>query len=95
MKTTSLARSSEPSPHADVAFFRHRVFQNHITRHWLVAAIIVALTGTTPAQVPQFINYQGCVAVGTTNFQGTGSFKFTPVDANESTTPIFRPPVLI
>jgi formylglycine-generating enzyme required for sulfatase activity len=33
------------------------------------------------AQVPQLINYQGRVAVGATNFDGSGSFKFALVDA--------------
>src|SRR4051794_18253899 len=33
------------------------------------------------AQVPQIINYQGRVVVGTTNFTGTGQFKFALVNA--------------
>ena len=37
------------------------------------------------AQVPQLLNYQGRVAVGTTNFDGSGSFKFALVDADGST----------
>jgi hypothetical protein len=39
------------------------------------------------AQVPQVINYQGRVVVGSTNFNGpTGSFKFALVNTNGSTT---------
>src|SRR5262249_48602127 len=38
------------------------------------------------AQVPQIINYQGRVAVGTTNFNGSGSFKFALVSTTGTTT---------
>ena len=38
------------------------------------------------AQVPQLINYQGRVAVGTTNFNGSGAFKFALVNAAATTT---------
>jgi hypothetical protein len=38
------------------------------------------------AQVPQLMNYQGRVVVGTTNFNGTGQFKFALVNSNGSTT---------
>jgi N-acetylneuraminic acid mutarotase len=38
------------------------------------------------AQVPNLINYQGRVAVGTMNFEGTGQFKFALVNGNGSTT---------
>ena len=41
---------------------------------------------TLPAQVPQLINYQGRVAVGTVNFDGSGQFKFALVDAAGTTT---------
>ncbi len=37
---------------------------------------------TLLAQVPQLINYQGRVAVGGTNFNGTGQFKFALVNSN-------------
>jgi len=40
----------------------------------------VFLTGTLPAQTPPLINYQGRVVVGTTNFNGTGQFKFALVN---------------
>lgn len=39
---------------------------------------------TAHAQVPQMINYQGRVIVGTTNFNGTGQFKFALVNSNGS-----------
>ena len=38
------------------------------------------------SQVPQIINYQGRVAVGGTNFNGTGSFRFALVNAAGTTT---------
>ncbi len=38
------------------------------------------------AQVPQLINYQGRIAVGTVNFQGSGAFKFALVNAAGTTT---------
>ena len=38
------------------------------------------------AQVPQIINYQGRVAVGAVNFDGTGAFKFALVNAAGTTT---------
>ncbi len=44
------------------------------------------LSATVQAQVPQIINYQGRVVVGTTNFNGTGQFKFALVNANGTTT---------
>jgi hypothetical protein len=43
------------------------------------------LATSAPAQVPQLINYQGRVAVGTTNFNGTGQFKFALVNATGTT----------
>jgi hypothetical protein len=46
----------------------------------------IAASGTLRAQVPQLINYQGRVVVGTTNFNGNGQFKFALVNANGSTT---------
>jgi hypothetical protein len=38
------------------------------------------------AQIPQLINYQGRVVVGTTNFNGRGKFKFALINAIGSTT---------
>ncbi|HCN77740.1 MAG TPA: hypothetical protein DIT13_11175 [Verrucomicrobiales bacterium] len=39
-----------------------------------------------PAAVPQLLNYQGRVAVGTVNFDGTGAFKFALVNTDGTTT---------
>ena len=38
------------------------------------------------AQVPQLINYQGRVVVGSTDFNGSGQFKFALVNTNGTTT---------
>lgn len=51
-----------------------------------VVGVLGLLSSTVQAQVPQIINYQGRVLVGTTNFNGTGSFKFALVNSNGSTT---------
>ena len=45
----------------------------------------LALSLTASAQVPQLLNYQGRVAVGTVNFDGPGQFKFALVDAAGTT----------
>ncbi len=45
-----------------------------------LVAVLALLTPALRAQVPQIINYQGRVAVGTTNFDGAGQFKFALVD---------------
>ena len=48
---------------------------------------LALLPALAPAQsVPQLINYQGRVAVGGTNFSGTGQFKFALVNADGSQT---------
>lgn len=52
----------------------------------LVALLVLLFAGSALAQVPQLLNYQGRVAVGTTNFTGTGQFKFALVNGNGSTT---------
>lgn len=54
----------------------------------LLSAVVVLglLCSTVQAEVPQIINYQGRVVVGTTNFNGTGQFKFALVNANGTTT---------
>src|SRR4051812_1720008 len=55
--------------------------------HLLGVGVVAAFLGAVAlqAQVPQIINYQGRVVVGTTNFDGTGSFKFALVDAKGTT----------
>ena len=47
---------------------------------------LLLCVSTARAQVPQLIHFQGRVVVGTTNFDGTGSFKFALVDATGATT---------
>src|SRR5690349_2541319 len=58
------------------------------TRFYAIGAVAVCLTSvmSLPAQIPQIINYQGRVVVGTTNFNGTGQFKFALVNAAGTTT---------
>ena len=51
-----------------------------------IGLVLGALVSTLPAQVPQLINYQGRVVVGTTNFDGSGQFKFALVNATGTTT---------
>ena len=54
---------------------------------WIAAALAGLLFASNlEAQVPQIINYQGRVQVGTTNFDGTGQFKFAFVNTNGTTT---------
>jgi hypothetical protein len=61
---------------------------NTCPRHSILLLVLAAFagSGTLHAQVPQLINYQGRVVVGTTNFNGTGFFRFALVNANGSTT---------
>jgi hypothetical protein len=58
-----------------------------INRHFLAAVAICALLlpDAAPGQVPNLINYQGRVVVGSTNFNGTGQFKFALVDGGGTT----------
>lgn len=48
--------------------------------------LLVSASGTLQAQVPNLLTYQGRVAVGTVNFDGTGQFKFALVNTNGGTT---------
>jgi hypothetical protein len=48
------------------------------------AAAILLTVSALHAQVPQLLNYQGRVAVGTVNFDGTGQFKFALVDGGSA-----------
>lgn len=52
----------------------------------LIIAILLLVALPAAAQVPGVINYQGRVAVGSVNFDGTGQFKFALVNTNGSTT---------
>ena len=65
----------------------------HHTMHTLFTLRKISLLGallfaslTASADVPQLINYQGRVAVGSVNFDGTGQFKFALVNDSGSTT---------
>jgi hypothetical protein len=49
-------------------------------RPGLLGVLFLALASTVSAQVPQLIHYQGRVAVGGTNFDGSGQFKFALVN---------------
>src|SRR6186997_955623 len=46
----------------------------------LLLVTVIVFSTALHAQVPQLINYQGRVAVGTTNFDGTGQFRFALVN---------------
>ncbi len=55
----------------------------------ILASLLVALVlagDPASAQVPQLINYQGRVAVGAVNFDGSGQFKFALVNADGTAT---------
>ena len=60
-------------------------FESGATFYREIDAIGTPASGAT-AQVPQLINYQGRIAVGTTNFHGTGQFKFALVNGAGSIT---------
>src|SRR5436190_18160121 len=49
-------------------------------------ALLLFTAATLHAQVPQLVNYQGRVAVGTVNFNGSGQFRFALVNAAGTTT---------
>src|SRR5881227_2903240 len=50
------------------------------------AGCLFLLCANLHAQVPQLINYQGRVVVGTSNFNGSGQFRFALVNAAGTTT---------
>jgi hypothetical protein len=51
--------------------------------HRILSVLVASLFATSAfAQVPQLLNYQGRVVVGTTNFDGAGLFKFALVNSN-------------
>ena len=53
---------------------------------FFLAVLLLFLPLAAPAQVPQIINYQGRVAIGGTNFSGTGQFQFALVDGTGAAT---------
>jgi len=55
-------------------------------RHFTRLVLAAGFAAMVSAQVPQLINYQGRVAVGTVNFEGSGQFKFALVNADGTTT---------
>lgn len=50
------------------------------------ALALFLFAAALPAQVPQMINYQGRLAVGSTAFEGTGQFKFALVNGTGTIT---------
>jgi len=52
----------------------------------LLIATLLLVAVPVAAQVPGILNYQGRVAVGTVNFDGSGTFKFALVNTDGSTT---------
>jgi hypothetical protein len=56
------------------------------TQRTIYALIIGLFVTSAVAQVPQLLNYQGRVVVGTTNFDGNGLFKFALVNSNGTVT---------
>jgi hypothetical protein len=52
-----------------------------------IGAMVELLCSTLQGQVPQTITYQGRILVGTTNFSGTGQFKFALVNGTNSSSP--------
>jgi hypothetical protein len=51
----------------------------------LLAVTLAAFCHTTAAQVPQIINYQGRINVGSSPFTGTGQFRFALVNGDATT----------
>ncbi|MDZ4289946.1 MAG: hypothetical protein U0984_18415, partial [Prosthecobacter sp.] len=58
----------------------------HLVRALALFFTVAVTVATVHAQVPQLINYQGRIAVGITNFDGAGQFKFALVNADGTTT---------
>jgi hypothetical protein len=56
------------------------------TQRTIYALIIGLFVTSAVAQVPPLLNYQGRVVVGTTNFDGSGLFKFALVNSNGTVT---------
>ena len=54
---------------------------------FVIGVVIGFPCSTLHAQVPQLINYQGRVVVGSTNFNGAGQFKFALINGTNSSSP--------
>ncbi|RYD84570.1 MAG: hypothetical protein EOP84_05130 [Verrucomicrobiaceae bacterium] len=52
----------------------------------LALAVLLAAVAPITAQVPQILNYQGRISVGTAPFTGTGQFRFALVNGDGTTT---------
>lgn len=52
----------------------------------LIVGFALLAAAVAHAQVPQLINYQGRVVIGSTNFDGTGRFKFALVNSGGTVT---------
>lgn len=50
-----------------------------------ILALVASLATTLHAQTPNLVSYQGRIAVGTVNFEGTGQFRFALVNAAGTT----------
>jgi len=55
--------------------------------------MLLVFANAAPAQVPPLINYQGRIVVGSTNFNGSGQFKFALVNGNGTVTHWSNAPV--
>lgn len=55
------------------------------TRFRSLLLVLSLMAAALSAQVPQIINYQGRVAVGNVNFDGSGAFKFALVNTDGTT----------
>ncbi|MEO6741800.1 MAG: hypothetical protein ABIP20_16265, partial [Chthoniobacteraceae bacterium] len=72
----------------------HRALRSSVKRNsafrgllaGIVGAMLCWLAPEVRAQVPGLVNYQGRVAVGTVNFNGSGQFKFALVNGSGNIT---------
>ena len=58
--------------------------KHHSKSRFVALACSVILSVCASAQTPPLLNYQGRIVVGTTNFEGTGQFKFALVDGGHN-----------
>jgi hypothetical protein len=60
--------------------------QRLFIHYWLTLCAVIACASAANLQIPTRINYQGKVQVSSTDFNGTGQFKFALVDSDGTTT---------